>query len=681
MSAYEKELKKKVLTPLFRKIRYRLQLAEKNYVRYRQIFRDIANDPRVIAAAASGGQAAAASQARRLHAMHKKRWERLMRRHLGVEVVPSKLYGQAIDKFIQTNVDLIVTIPKRALGSLAKDLQKLEKVEPFNEAEIAKVVGGRYGSTGYNLRRIARDQTNKLIGQFNELRNVNAGIKEYIWSSSGDNRVRPTHIANDGVKFRWDNPPPTGHPGWEIQCRCVAYPVLPKVVPKPKPKPAPKPKPKVKPKPPPAPPKPPPKPKPTHADMPREAPPPALEDFANFHMLTAKEQKQLRAPVKKLLKEYFEREKYQLKPAKVAEKDTKFWKFDPNKTTNLELSRPYQPGPGLLSKQEVDNAIENMNKMLPERVKQLLKSQGTEFHVEYKHIKKDNYLGLCYGWFPNFGVGRVQGLAINPKGNNPVIWINANKWAWTSRAAETTMVHEVLHAVDDILDRGLSAKAWDEKNAGSYGRSLMRNAHAEMKIRRKIYAKSTGQSAAINDFDYTFRRYEGTVSQGRKESAEYITVTGENYFAAKRVLELVKEMDKRQLAPWEEKFLFNTIEYSATLAGSPALKKVLKEGATRILRTIERRAPHMHRLLEYLSGKSPLELKPIKAAVKPTANTFNIRDSKKHYENSKAEVARLKKLYRTNKAYSIRIELEQAKRDLKFNYEAHLKAIEFELTE
>lgn len=60
-----------------------------------------------------------------------------------------------------------------------------------------------------------------------------AGVQEYIWSDSGDSRVRSGHHRLNGKKFRWDDPPVvderTGrrcHPGEDFQCRCVAIPVF-----------------------------------------------------------------------------------------------------------------------------------------------------------------------------------------------------------------------------------------------------------------------------------------------------------------------------------------------------------------------------------------------------------------------------------------------------------------------
>lgn len=46
----------------------------------------------------------------------------------------------------------------------------------------------------------------------------------YIWRTSGDSKVRSSHAANNGKIFAWDNPPPTGHPSEEYNCRCWAEP-------------------------------------------------------------------------------------------------------------------------------------------------------------------------------------------------------------------------------------------------------------------------------------------------------------------------------------------------------------------------------------------------------------------------------------------------------------------------
>ncbi|MCH2545980.1 MAG: minor capsid protein, partial [Alphaproteobacteria bacterium] len=46
----------------------------------------------------------------------------------------------------------------------------------------------------------------------------------YIWRTSGDEKVRAAHAANNGKIFAWDNPPDTSHPGEDYNCRCWAEP-------------------------------------------------------------------------------------------------------------------------------------------------------------------------------------------------------------------------------------------------------------------------------------------------------------------------------------------------------------------------------------------------------------------------------------------------------------------------
>lgn len=56
-----------------------------------------------------------------------------------------------------------------------------------------------------------------------------AGSPGYVWTSQGDDRVRPHHEELDGQEFTWESggDPEDGHPGEAINCRCRAFPQLP----------------------------------------------------------------------------------------------------------------------------------------------------------------------------------------------------------------------------------------------------------------------------------------------------------------------------------------------------------------------------------------------------------------------------------------------------------------------
>ena len=74
---------------------------------------------------------------------------------------------------------------------------------------------------------IARDQVNKFNGELTMLRQTNAGVKKYIWRTTGDERVRPLHRSYNGRTFSWKTGTAQGlHPGRDIMCRCYAEPIL-----------------------------------------------------------------------------------------------------------------------------------------------------------------------------------------------------------------------------------------------------------------------------------------------------------------------------------------------------------------------------------------------------------------------------------------------------------------------
>lgn len=84
----------------------------------------------------------------------------------------------------------------------------------------------RYGIVRRRARTIGDDQTEKLAGRIDEATQRRAGIDAYTWVTMGDDRVREEHEARNGLPFRWDDPPPDGHPGEPVNCRCSALPVF-----------------------------------------------------------------------------------------------------------------------------------------------------------------------------------------------------------------------------------------------------------------------------------------------------------------------------------------------------------------------------------------------------------------------------------------------------------------------
>lgn len=94
------------------------------------------------------------------------------------------------------------------------------------EKEILRLLGDEEDKTRKRAALIARDQLASLRGDVTRERQTQLGVKRYKWRTSLDSRVRPAHRNREGDTFEWDDPPPDGHPGKPILCRCTAEPII-----------------------------------------------------------------------------------------------------------------------------------------------------------------------------------------------------------------------------------------------------------------------------------------------------------------------------------------------------------------------------------------------------------------------------------------------------------------------
>jgi SPP1 gp7 family putative phage head morphogenesis protein len=150
----------------------------------------------------------------------------------GTILPQAKNVNDLLQASVRENVNLIKTIPAEALDKVEKlvwaSTTKGEGAKSIMR-QIASRQTGKYAEDLRHARFIARDQTAKLNGNLNRIRQTNLGVEEYIWVTVGDDRVRESHARKNGRIYRWDKPPAdTGHPGQDYQCRCIAQPILPK---------------------------------------------------------------------------------------------------------------------------------------------------------------------------------------------------------------------------------------------------------------------------------------------------------------------------------------------------------------------------------------------------------------------------------------------------------------------
>lgn len=146
---------------------------------------------------------------------------------LGVNVFRDEPFlAPLAEGWIKENTALIVDVPEKEL----KDIEGVVRRGVMNGRsvrDLAKDVKAKYPMTERRAKLIAQDQTLSLHADLTRNRLQSVGVKEYIWRSVQDSRVRPEHAEYNGNTYSWDKPPVDGHPGQSVRCRCRSEAVWP----------------------------------------------------------------------------------------------------------------------------------------------------------------------------------------------------------------------------------------------------------------------------------------------------------------------------------------------------------------------------------------------------------------------------------------------------------------------
>lgn len=127
--------------------------------------------------------------------------------------------------FVKNNVNLIRNIPTEYFNKV-ENIVLREVPKGTLAKDIAEKIKSTYDMPQNKAKLIARDQTAKLNGSLNQLRQKEAGVEKFEWSAVMDNRTRPEHEHLNGKIFYWNDPPAEGYPSEPINCRCVAIPII-----------------------------------------------------------------------------------------------------------------------------------------------------------------------------------------------------------------------------------------------------------------------------------------------------------------------------------------------------------------------------------------------------------------------------------------------------------------------
>lgn len=133
---------------------------------------------------------------------------------------------------MQEQVGLIKSLPLEAADRV-HELAVRNKLSGQRSDVIAAEILRTGHVTASRAKMIARTEVSRSSSNLTRARATYAGSKEYIWRTSRDGDVRPTHKALEGKVIRWDDPPKTDkglapyHAGCGPNCRCFPEPIFP----------------------------------------------------------------------------------------------------------------------------------------------------------------------------------------------------------------------------------------------------------------------------------------------------------------------------------------------------------------------------------------------------------------------------------------------------------------------
>ena len=109
----------------------------------------------------------------------------------------------------------------------------LENTRQGMRAEgLVEIIQKQFGVSERKALFLAKQETSLLMAKYRETRFKEVGITEYIWSTSQDTRVRPSHKELNKQLFSFDSPPIVNkkgdrkNPGEDFGCRCVPKAVI-----------------------------------------------------------------------------------------------------------------------------------------------------------------------------------------------------------------------------------------------------------------------------------------------------------------------------------------------------------------------------------------------------------------------------------------------------------------------
>lgn len=128
-------------------------------------------------------------------------------------------------KWVQKNLDdNLAYFANNSLRMMAEGASYDDLIDGFNKESAKQVTQSRF---------IARNQLSSFNGISNKIRAQKVGIRQAVWVTAGDERVRVSHDDRDGKTFDLDKGLYSSKdgkwliPGQDYNCRCISKMIIP----------------------------------------------------------------------------------------------------------------------------------------------------------------------------------------------------------------------------------------------------------------------------------------------------------------------------------------------------------------------------------------------------------------------------------------------------------------------
>ena len=151
----------------------------------------------------------------------------------GLQKQVARLSGQSLwlgvnasfllESFVDEHTKLIKSVRREHLDKISLSISRGIREGRLGK-DIAKEIKEATDLSKRRSQLIARTAPLQYSGALTRHYQIAAGIKKYMWQTSGDERVREPHQKRNGKIFNWSDKGP--YPRSEIRCRCDAVPVV-----------------------------------------------------------------------------------------------------------------------------------------------------------------------------------------------------------------------------------------------------------------------------------------------------------------------------------------------------------------------------------------------------------------------------------------------------------------------